>query len=922
MDLLPSFGKEGVALGLLTKKVDIEDTEHLSKYFNVVEFNSVLTAGRNPVAFNGTSYLKDGSEIQVECIDSEGNSLYIERAKAKDSQYTDVANFVISIHVYDEIANGGGKLAIVGTTKLGEIVRWIANISIDKTLTNSSKVRIYNTPVLDVRPLLYPVVDTDLAKVEFPLPPPNRTATATATISSKVSYITVTNGGSGYVSTDVVVIDGGGGSGATATLVVEGGIIAAITVTNGGSGYISIPTATVFSATGTGAVAVINLLSIVTSITVTDGGFGYVDAPSVIISGIGSKAEAYSVVTDGAVTNVVITNPGFGYLTIPTVIIASPPEPPPPVLNIPVSFSSNFYGIAVAPKKDTNKQTLDKKRIDVDYRITLTDLSIEDAQPSMYPTNVFNTQMEGATITLNVGKIQVPFSNTEAQTDITSSFTIKKVIDYKTAILNTAFFYTVGKDQIVTNIIHGICNSDYTFIQYNTNPDSTLTVKNSSGEEVNVKESYAEITYRNLRTYSGRIARHKLYRKSLFYPGDFKLISDEPLGAIELLEDTVTFNKAYSKMGYFYHLAHISKYWFPSSTDITLNTKNDPINSVYIKSDNFLNLDGHKYIIAKNDSIGIINDSVYYPYDQEQVDRLSGESYNSNFITLKKDALYSLTFNLAVEKDKLDKNAKISFYFTSSTDGIQKEKTFDLEYGMKLGEVAVAEEVSTKYFSDKQQLYFSPTSDYYGTLVIVPYHCNIILSELSFKVYGDHGFSPDVLFIRIPFPINVKNETFEIRAELFDINSNLIYSGLRDIETFDPNGESLFILQSQSGVSDIFDAIDIIVNDNGETDIHFPSNSLTIDGDVFLDLDLNEEDPQRFVGWKYPVGENPGQLVYTNVAKLIVLNSDYIELTSVQSGVEYKEKALAIKYDGAASVGRRIYVIEDGSLSGIKVKLP
>ena len=76
--LLSAFGKKGVRIGLDTLQVDIEDTSFLSKYFVISEFNPVLSAGRNPISFNGSAFLKPTTEIKIECLDSNGNPLYIE----------------------------------------------------------------------------------------------------------------------------------------------------------------------------------------------------------------------------------------------------------------------------------------------------------------------------------------------------------------------------------------------------------------------------------------------------------------------------------------------------------------------------------------------------------------------------------------------------------------------------------------------------------------------------------------------------------------------------------------------------------------------------------------------------------------------------------------------------------------------------
>jgi hypothetical protein len=69
----------------------------------------------------------------------------------------------------------------------------------------------------------------------------NATATATWQLG-QLKAIVVTNSGSGYLTTPVVVIEGGGGTGATATAVVKNGRIMSVTITNRGSGFTSNPT--------------------------------------------------------------------------------------------------------------------------------------------------------------------------------------------------------------------------------------------------------------------------------------------------------------------------------------------------------------------------------------------------------------------------------------------------------------------------------------------------------------------------------------------------------------------------------------------------------------------------------------------------------------------------------------------------------
>ncbi len=918
MDLLSSFGKEGVKLDLLNRKVDIEDTVASSKYFVISEFDPLFTAGRNSVSFNGSSFLQDKSEILVECVDSQGNSLYLEQAKSQDAQFTDSAKFVVSVHIYKETYNGAGKFILVGTTTKGETVRWIGNITIDKTIDNKSKVRFYNKPTIEVRPLLYPVVNTDLAQVSDPPPPAARQATAhVSAISSVVSSITVTNGGTGYTEGATVVLSGGGAAvEATATILPTdiglSGEILRVTLTGGGGGY-QYPPSVIISGTGTGAAAYASLSSQIVSIAVDDGGSGYANPPAapplVTISGVGSGGQAVASVVNGAVTSIAVTNGGNGYTSAPSVEIAYPPEAPPAVLNVSVTLSGSFFTQATNPLKDTNKNLYNPKQTDLDYRLVMTSSAWRpvlpaDLEPTTFPSKAFNSQMEGKTITMHITKVLVPFSTQTENVNITASTTIKKVLDAQTVMLNDPYYYTQGKNQFIGHIVEGRFFVNYRFILYNTNADSYRTYTISRGKTVDVKASYADVTYRNLKTFSGFVARHKIYRKSSFSPGDFQLVSDELLPSNETLVDPVTFNKFYDRIGVFYNPFHMRKYWWASTDEIDLQAQTFPINSMRIwRGDDPTLMDGTAYVMVKNDSIGTINDNKYYPYNAAEYARLSGSSYNSNFISLKKDALYVLSTNLIMEKVANDTTAKVSFYFTSSISSIRGEKGFNPKFGMKIGEISTTDKVGKKYFNGPQQLFFTPANDYFGTLVIVPYHCNPTLSDVSLKVYGDHGFSQDVVSIAIPFNVNVKNEAFDIKAELLDRDSKVVFSNLRTVQTFDVVGETLYSTVPQNSVNTV-----IMVESPPASSTEAVA-AVTIQGEPYFPYLTNCDTTTRLVGWHIPTGDNyDGKLCYTNISRLFVSSSDYIQLHEYQAGVETVGKSIAVQYDFSRRLGRKIFI--------------
>ena len=396
----------------------------------------------------------------------------------------------------------------------------------------------------------------------------------------------------------------------------------------------------------------------------------------------------------------------------------------------------------------------------------------------------------------------------------------------------------------------------------------------------------------------------------MIYPGDYSLIADEPLGTREMLVDPVTVNKTYNLIGNFYNRHHIRKYWFTSSNELQLSHSATPrINSMRIgrASASYDKVDGTTYVIVKTDSVDTVgNTAEYIPYYAPEFNELQGLSYNSNFIDLKSGSLYVLSMNLSIEKDKYDQTTKVQFFFTSSIESIKKERDYIIPYGMKIGEISLNEVTDLKIFSDKQYIYFTPKEDYYGTMVIVPYRCSPTFSEMSLGVYGDYGFSPDSLTTKVPFKVNVANEGWQLKAELFDINSTLVYSNLNAVETFDFSGSSLFVFIGSSNMD--------------PTKLTYVSGSLTVSQSFYVQHLGPSPPTKRIVGWVPPT-HNPtqagdGQLVYTDITGVslfqtvpAVLTKDYVSVSTTAG----EGRSIAVKYSGSLSMGRRVFIRADGT---------
>lgn len=141
------------------------------------------------------------------------------------------------------------------------------------------------------------------------------------TISPQIS---LTSGGSNYISLPTLTVFGGHGSGIALTPVLTLGSIVSLIPTNPGAGYLPGDIVQVRFAGGgsdDGARLHAELVgAALAQIVVLEGGTGYNAAPTVGFSGGGGSGAAGTAVMNGTSVGVVtITNPGSGYNSAPTV---------------------------------------------------------------------------------------------------------------------------------------------------------------------------------------------------------------------------------------------------------------------------------------------------------------------------------------------------------------------------------------------------------------------------------------------------------------------------------------------------------------------------------------------------------------------------------------------------------------------------
>ena len=445
------------------------------------------------------------------------------------------------------------------------------------------------------------------------------------------------------------------------------------------------------------------------------------------------------------------------------------------VENNPKIVTGSFLSTAVQPKADFDIQKFGYRKNLVDYRII-------DSSAN------FSSSVKNFQIQLYVNKIKDYASFNEININTTASFLIKDVLNTTTLILDTPFTY----NNKVATITSGNYKIVYNDITYNSNLFLSSSYLQESLDLSGVKQykkfSYAKIIYKNINTFTGKPAKHKVYRKSLRTLGDFESVIDETFGDTEILRDPVTPNKAFERLGSFFSQFHINNFWFTSSHNLSLKYDNQTfVDGLKISGSN---LNGTYAIVKANTSFTNRNVS-YLPYNVNEQSAQSGSNFDSNFLTFYKDTDYVFSFRTSVIEKDSSATAKLKFYITSSLPSVNKNISYDSNRGVLIAEFAYSGSTIGKYFDQKQNFEFKFPEDLYGTLVVYPENVKqIIVSDLSIKVSELYGYTGNSYYVKVPFPVNVANEVFEIKSELYDVNSNLSYTNLRTVQVFDPSGSS------------------------------------------------------------------------------------------------------------------------------------
>lgn len=141
--------------GLNRYDVYVEDRSDVSEYFQVSNLPPQFGGGRNSFLLNGSRYLRDRSDIQIEILDFAGNPIYHRFV----SNYVEGKGKLVSVEIYNTTPAGiatiivMGKLSFLkdGTPVPPELVnkynvRWVKNILVNPSVYTTSPLRFQTTP--------------------------------------------------------------------------------------------------------------------------------------------------------------------------------------------------------------------------------------------------------------------------------------------------------------------------------------------------------------------------------------------------------------------------------------------------------------------------------------------------------------------------------------------------------------------------------------------------------------------------------------------------------------------------------------------------------------------------------------------------------------------------------------------------------
>ena len=334
----------------------------------------------------------------------------------------------------------------------------------------------------------------------------------------------------------------------------------------------------------------------------------------------------------------------------------------------------------------------------------------------------------------------------------------------------------VRKPYLVDNIVQS-----FSPVSYSMDFESVEDASIDSGS--NITASYAEIRLENLSTFTGDVARIKIFRKSRNDLGDFQVVQENKLDSTELLRDFTVPKRTvinYGKLRKENIVSDEGDIYYTTSSGVLIHNKH-LINSLDI---------GANQSIESNGTIGEFQIVSGSEYSLSYTSRYSGSGETSEVDSLRFLLVTSSNnqTNVLVTTQSID---ILSGSIELNPNGVSNHKrTIKNFFAETTGKCQIRVEADTDSTTGR-----------------------FLFSRLSLKNAEESSYSPDEYTAVVDIPRKNPTEQFDFRVEFYDINNNFIPIKVEQSVPFRKGNASRILSTavnvSASGVSDAGDILSV-----------------------------------------------------------------------------------------------------------------
>ena len=281
---------------------------------------------------------------------------------------------------------------------------------------------------------------------------------------------------------------------------------------------------------------------------------------------------------------------------------------------------------------------------------------------------------------------------------------------------------------------------------------SYLSLPSQTTSSINFT-SFADITVKDMTTFSGDVHKVKIYAKSEGSLGDFELIYDSPIESAQVLYDQQEATNQ-TNMGYFLDTTRVQKYWEAYDEDEGLTSGTVEYDATYI-----------------NDAMKISGSNMEYGH--------SVRVQNKTAVNFLGGILYNFKARVyGIKRDKKDINGNVlnnaSMAIMTYGNAFDKEETTAAHWGdERLTMPTIPDGVSEYDFGIVEGSFLANNTDT-GYLQFKVDSGEWYVTDIELKTATDTAFNPDYVTVTTPVPpLLERPDRMRFLVEFYDVNNNM-----------------------------------------------------------------------------------------------------------------------------------------------------